>query len=1403
MREGQRSTDPLKLVSTLSLLLPSSPYYDCLSLLPAPDQANPTATTTFEAQLYLTVRSLDLHHEIAELLEKHEAGELDKQVETRRLRLDRAKKTREALVAEAGAEIWAKSELPSVYEAILSHPAASDEERRTTEAKLLRYRHKLLLALPNPASAASRVAAQGPRGTAATHLNAQQLKAKEEEEQRQVEAKGEARDVVGSMAMGMVTIAVPDDLAWRIRFDWQDCEHLTEFTAVHLRKYLELFRWNVPPPANAASTESGQATGDAVQNPTAALVYAARALLMATNDPVYLHDEKERAKNRDVDIGDTSELDALALAIAAVEADPSSIFCHRIAATLYLIDADYQSASDVATSALALVRKLEADAALSLSNVKQGLNCLMATALTHLDAPQNHARAMRYQDAVLARNKEDIEALLAKGYVRQAAGDYKQAKQLYSDVVRIASAGEQSRSADGPTLQQERALMHSKNPLIEARGEAAWCDVNAGALDEATTELKELLELIDGKDVKGISMEQKARTWWRYGECLWRKGGTTQLEPGNAFTCYITALKRAPAFAPAFTSLGIYYSTLEPPDLDRSAKCFQKAFELDAREAEAAYRLAKGFADEREWDLVEVVARRVIQGEGGANALQGSKASARLHVSKNAWAWRAIGSVELQNQKFEESIVAFQIALRAEPEDASLWHLLGEAYSRSGRHVAALKALDEARAIKGKDWEIQYSIGDVHRQMSNFEEAIAIFSDIVKEDPELHTVRISLADVHLLNGRTQGTAGYVARAGRSFVQAAEEAGTALAKIPKLRSGWKIAADACFEMARLPQFEQGAEGEAAITELLTLAQEHKADAKAPAVSAGSIKDATEALEASSPDFSLAAVHLYKLIVVLNATSEALAGSAWYDLAISLVQQAKDDAEEGEKHSIFQQSVGCIKEALKAEPYNDRFWTILGNIMLDKSIKVSQHAYIRAIECSPRTPIPWSNLGFLYLQHDDAELANEAFIRSQTLDPDWPQAWVGQGFVALKNGDAASARVLFEHAYRLSEGAALQADYEYAAQVHELFRSPTPPSSATLNAPAFALSCYLAREPKAAAALHLSSLLCERLGEHALAVERIERAASLLEAEYEASEDPQTALKYALAQVNLGRIRLAQEKAEEAIEAFEGAQALLDGAEEGEQDQSVPLARTQASIGIALAQHLSGDSAAAVGSLGTALEVISSTPDQSAYEIASATSIVMLTQARILHQAGEAESSTEALMSLLEQQPGSIAAIATLAAKAIADGDEGLLDAALSEVQDKSREQLTGLDPTGSIALLQALARLSQGKDDAALDQLKLHLQQATTDVESQVQLGEALLRQSISAEASTESALAQLKQAQKLADWHQTDALSSRLAEAHAVARQREGGSGRQAAESVATAPWSGTTWLTAELTGCS
>lgn len=59
------------------------------------------------------------------------------------------------------------------------------------------------------------------------------------------------------------------------------------------------------------------------------------------------------------------------------------------------------------------------------------------------------------------------------------------------------------------------------------------------------------------------------------------------------------------------------------------------------------------------------------------------------------------------------------------------------------------------------------------------------------------------------------------------------------------------------------------------------------------------------------------------------------------------------------------------------------------------------------------VAWTNLGLLYLHHQDLELADQAFLRAQVLDSNYPLAWLGQGLAASAHGCEPDAELIFEH------------------------------------------------------------------------------------------------------------------------------------------------------------------------------------------------------------------------------------------------------------------------------------------------------------------------------------------------------------------------------------------------------
>lgn len=209
---------------------------------------------------------------------------------------------------------------------------------------------------------------------------------------------------------------------------------------------------------------------------------------------------------------------------------------------------------------------------------------------------------------------------MSQGFVLQARKDWQGAKVSFDKVV----------STDP-----------SSHQALRASEESAWCESRLGQYDSAISYFQSVLHRLEEGEEREFEM---ARCLWRLGQTYWDCGGDQREQ---AYAHFIRALKKDSSYAPAFTSLGLYYlECAQPSDPVRASKCFQKAFELDPREALAARHLAEGFADEREWDLVEVVVRRTIEGEGGAEPGKEIERSSN-DVTSNAWAWKALGVVEL------------------------------------------------------------------------------------------------------------------------------------------------------------------------------------------------------------------------------------------------------------------------------------------------------------------------------------------------------------------------------------------------------------------------------------------------------------------------------------------------------------------------------------------------------------------------------------------------------------------------------------------------------------------------------------------------------------------------------------------------------------------------------------
>ncbi|EJD52731.1 TPR-like protein [Auricularia subglabra TFB-10046 SS5] len=1007
---------------------------------------------------------------------------------------------------------------------------------------------------------------------------------------------------------GMVLLNIPNETAWRAYIDLCDVLHLDDEGISILRRFICLF-------------------------PDSSLSRLARSYFKYRN---IIEDESEDDEEQaPVEEEEVDEEALLTNIIDAFEEGPPSVTASRLLADVYYHDRDFASSIKVAQGGLECASRLESEFATTLPQTRRFFNVVLATGLTHHYPPKHHNRALPILDRLLEDYPDDIPSLLARAYVLQYSKRWKESLALFQRVSQLATDDEEV--------------------LLEALEEGAWCMLHCKDIDSATQQLKDVISRLESWD---DHEEQKARASWRLGRCMWELD-----EKQEAYALFIAALKHSNTFAPAFTSLGIYYLEVsDPPDTARASKCFQKAFELDAREADAARRLAEGFANDQEWDLVDIVARRTIEGEGGPQG-----ADAHRH-------------------NYPAAIQFLQIALRADEGDATSWTRLGEAYLLSGRHAAALKTFMHAKELAKSDWSIDYFIATVRQELMEFEESIAVFNGILDSHPDQLGVVFTLAQTYLYSARKDRDTGFIARSIDSIASAVTHSLALLNSSAGFkRSVWKLLMDCVLEIplgSRWPESTALRSAIAAVLELLP-----------PDI--GELAEFLQYPEDSTADNSngvplpvlLATLVAHQRSTLVSADDAPGSAAAAYDVA-AVLHRVRPHLHDPAAHDrCASQITLLLKRAVRLEPRCDVYWAALGHMHVRDNADMAQHALIKAVECDNTSADHWASLGILYLHHGDLELANQALLKAQILDPDFTLAWGGQALVATKNAHFQDARTLLEHAVRLPR-VIPELDLEFARREFRSLAAPQDRSASNdrLLTVFALLDRYCKLHVADSSGLHLFGLACERLGLHDKAAAALADCLATLESRYEHSEDPQVERQYVIANVSLGRIRLASGDYTGAIEAFGIAASLVASVD----DDDTSTLQAQLAFGTGLAYFRLGDYEAALGQLESVLPEL----PKDAQSLRSHCSVIL---AQVLWNMGSEESQGAARDQLLEciaANPEDLIAIVGLACMGMISSDDSLVDATLTEILSLPLDRRLALDPARDVPYIRVMQFILQ-------------------------------------------------------------------------------------------------------------
>lgn len=299
--------------------------------------------------------------------------------------------------------------------------------------------------------------------------------------------------------------------------------------------------------------------------------------------------------------------------------------------------------------------------------------------------------------------------------------------------------------------------------------------------------------------------------------------------------------------------------------------------------------------------------------------------------------------LKIQTRKnYLPAIQAFQIALRAEPDDQLSWLRLGEAYSRAGLHSAAIKALARAQELS-PDWLCRYLIGEVHRQTGRFQEAIEAFESILTERPSEIGVLMPLAQTHLDFGRHELSIGFLARAEQSFGMAVRVAIEVIRDTSGFRNmAWKTAADAIFYLSKQSSFIDLKYVRGVLLDAISLL---------PAESSGRLSGLLTLPELST-NLPLGGRQALEIAIVAYdfriSSGDAVTGSSWYDLGIASHFWSTRSLSKVEQERSNRLAIECLTKALREDPGNEIYWNALGSANFVTQPKTSQHAFIKALE-----------------------------------------------------------------------------------------------------------------------------------------------------------------------------------------------------------------------------------------------------------------------------------------------------------------------------------------------------------------------------------------------------------------------------------------------------------------------
>ncbi|KAG7663597.1 SKI3 [[Candida] subhashii] len=924
-----------------------------------------------------------------------------------------------------------------------------------------------------------------------------------------------------------------------------------------------------------------------------------------------------------------------------------SILANRIIVNYYLHMREYHSASERCKDGIRLVADVQRTFGIDLEHTKDDFFCSLAIVYTYYEAPKNFNRALHLYDKILETNKSNIKAKVGKGLIFVERGELNQAKSILEEVVQEAPENR------------------------HAELEYYWCLVKLGEFEKGKLGLEKFITKITGGDLH--SGEIRAVAHYRLSKGYLMEDDTNQENIKQCYSHLIQSLKDYEFYAPSYTLLGILFQDYYG-DIDRAQKCFYKAFDLDINEIISARYLVEQATAKNEWEVAQVLSKRVVSEEGPRRLLL------RATQEDRAWPYRVLGCGALNSQDDAKAVEWFQNAIRISADDFECWVGLGEAYYNCGRYDAAVKVFQHAITMRESGeipWTVQYMLGVVTCEMKEYNEGLTYLYSALETNPNEECLISAIYEANIENGKRFITSGFFGRAINAILKALEFIKSAVVVNSSSQKVWKSLGDALKVFTKIQEhldkvpfdtiieiFEHIGLNEGEVIEVIS--DIVILDESITFKHARELLDQGNRVKALLIFIILGSVAGIK--VLPGKVNKLLRSTAYYNLGLSLLEAYQLlDNDETSTATYRDHSIILFKKSIQLEPNNANYWIALGNAYFSTSPQISQHCYIKATTLEIQDAEIWINLAVLFLRYGDLKLAQETFLRAQSVAPEDAQSWLGHAVVAEMLGDESKAANYYTHAFTLSKGRLALAQFLYGLSVvnrrvaHGNGDDPRDVETAQeLSISNAAIVQYLKYYPEDEHGLSIAVTIAERCKDYTNAIKYGNKLCEILEKKYEENEDESVLENFSLMKAQIGRIYLAIGDYELALENSQVALELIEG-----NDEDLPEIILSSRVTIGLSYFSTNQFEAALEELKVILGIYSDS------------SVIVTLIAQILYSHGSEETKQAAIDQLfahIEEHGSSLIVVLTLGAISLVDNLEEYLGAIKEELQGLSLDEL---------------------------------------------------------------------------------------------------------------------------------